>query len=72
LTAEKSPNQKELESIEENNMLILMVLCFGFAIVCALLKAFNVPNPPPTRPHLGWLGFVFLVLAFMIEYVGKR
>jgi len=54
-------------------MLIIILLCFTFSIVCAAIRAFwYPPPPPPNRPHLGWLAIVFLVLAFMIEYAFKR
>jgi hypothetical protein len=50
-------------------MLIIILLCLAVALVCAVLRYFNQPNPPGR--DLGWLAFAFYVLAVMIECAVK-
>ncbi len=37
------------------------------ALVCALFAAVVVPNPPPTRPQLGWLALAFFLAALVVR-----
>jgi len=45
----------------------LSVLLVMAGLVCACFAAFMVPNPPPSRPQLGWLAVAFFLAALVVR-----
>lgn len=52
-------------------MVVLSLILLLFAFVCFVVSAFWLPNPPPPRVHLGWLGLASWVLAEIMARVGS-